>query len=235
MRYRQELFGFVARVTPPVHETATDSAAAEPYHRESFALLGRELPRAAELKADLPVSVAQWYGLADALSLLRAYSNGDSPLAPEEFEYYTAGKSKLATFLYENQGVCWWAFDLKGGHDPAVYVSFYPPSDRWIHCCSRFSKFVYTRLFDFRHWCHPRLSEIEIGPELTAATLRALRKSCRQHPSTRGWPGDAQYRFSEDDRRFTLCKSEGQTDWYLSATTEASLELALEKYRRLTS
>lgn len=235
MRERQKLFGFVEPEAEPAKKTKPRSPTAMQYHTESLALLGRELPPVTKLAGELPASVAQWYALPDGLDLLREYSNSDSPVAPEEFEVHTFEKRTLATFLYENQGVCWWAFDRNGGDDPAVYVNVDPPPNRWIRCCSSFSKFVYTRLFDYRNWCHPKLSEIEIGPELTAASLRVLRKSCRQHPSTRGWPGDAQYRFSEEDRRFTLCKCEGQTDWYLSATTEASLELALEEYRRLVS
>jgi hypothetical protein len=233
MRYRQDCFAFASPAAAPDLEIKPQLDGR--YHRESFALLGRELPPVARLIVDLPASVAQWYALADSLSLLAEYSNADSPVPPEEFEYHIADKKHLATFLYENQGVCWWAFDLKGGDDPAVYIDIDPPRNRWSRCCSSFSKFVYSRLFDFRHWCHPTLSAGEIGPPLEAHTLRDLRKSCRQHPSTRGWPGDTQYRFSEDDRRFTLCKGKGQTDWYLSATTNASLELAVAKYRQLIS
>jgi hypothetical protein len=235
MRDRQQLFDFAEHERAPVPETAPRARASQQFHKESLALLGRELPTVSKVEPDLPASVEQWYALPDGVSLLREYSNCDSPVAPQEFEYAGFGKKTLATFLYENQGVCWWAFDLNGGDDPAVYVVVDPPSSRWRLCCSRFSTFVYTRLFDFRHWCHSTLSAIEIGPPLTAATLRDLRKSCRQHPSTHSWPGDAQYRFSDDDRRFTLCKTEGQTDWYLSATTEASLELAVEQFRGMTS
>lgn len=230
----QQTFGFFEpnRAAPPRNESRSQSLIHD--HQESFALLGRALPPLPKRATDLPDCVAQWYALPDGLSLLKEYSNSDSPVAPDQFELHTWGKKILATFLYENQGVCCWAFDLKGGDDPPVYVAFNPKSDRWHVCCSRFSTFVYTRLFDFRHWCHPALSTSEIGPELTVEMLRDLRRSCRRHPVTHGWPGKTQYRFSEDDRRFTLCRSKGQTDWYLSATTGASLALAIEKYRRVS-
>jgi hypothetical protein len=235
MSDRQKLFEFGEQDLTPVRKTAPRSPSSVLFHKESFELLGRELPHVSKVESDLPASVAQWYDLSDGLSLLREYSNSDCPVAPHEFQYEASGKRTLASFLHENQGVCSWAFDVKGGDDPAVYIIVDSPSGRWHRCCSSFSTFVYTRLFDFRFWCHPTKSAMEIGPPLTAATLRTLRRSCRQHPSTKSWPGDAQNRFSEDDRRFTLCKSEGQTDWYLSATTGESLNLALEKYRQLVS
>ncbi len=155
MSERQELFGFVSQDAAPLASTKRRSSAALQYHQESFALLGRKLPSVRDVAADLPASVAQWYALPDGLSLLGEYSNNDSPVAPEKFEYHTARKRTMATFLYENQGVCCWAFDLMGGDDPAVFVSVDCRPTQWTRCCSSFSKFVYTRLFDFRHWCRP--------------------------------------------------------------------------------
>jgi hypothetical protein len=235
MGEHQATFGFFEGGARAVARSEPRSPEPIQHHMNSFALLGREPPPLPARVNDLPDSVAQWYALPDGLLLLKEYSNSDSPLPPYEFEPHSFVEKTLATFLHENQGVCWWAFDLKAGDDPPVYVTFNHEPDRWRPCCSRFSTFVYTRLFDYQNWCHPTLSAIEIGPALTPTTLRELRKTCRRHPTTRGWPGDTQYRFSEDDRRFTLGKTEGQTDWRLSATTEASLKLALEKYRRLTA
>jgi hypothetical protein len=202
------------------------------YYRDCFALLAREEPSIPTTNSDLPSAVASWYALPDGLLLLREYSNCDDPLEPDDFEFCTQDSKNLATFLHENQGVCRWAFDLNGGDDPAVFINYDPTTDPWSLCCDRFSTFIFTRLFDFRHWCHPRLSASGGGPPLSAEVLGELRQRYCERASSRGWPGDVQYRFSDEDRRILICESDDWTGWYFSADTPESLMKMVERFRQ---
>ena len=144
------------------------------YHDKTLALLGREPPQA-NLPAELPRSIAEWYALGDGVSLLREYSNQDHPLAPSDFDIVTENDRVYTVFMRENQGVCWWAYTTERD-DPPVYVNLDPPPNQWSFHAESFSTFVYTRVFDFRHWCDTRLSISGSGDPVSPETLERLSK-----------------------------------------------------------
>lgn len=203
------------------------------YHLEAVKLLDFEPEIHKILLPGMPESVAEWYSIPQAVDILKQYSNRDKPLTPENFRFEALEHRQIAVFMLENQGVCWWAFELGEQDDPPVFVLFESTPRKWLQACDKFSTFIYTRLFDYRYWADQHLSRMEISLSLNDQILAGLRSSYEEHPTTYGWPGDMQYRFSKNDQRIVLMESEGQTDWYFSADTPQAVEEIYQKYRHL--
>jgi hypothetical protein len=200
------------------------------YHRKTLEMLGRE-PVQTELPSGLPRSVAEWYSLDDAVSLLEKYSNQDRPLRPSDFEVISENGQIFTVFMYENQGVCWWAYSGDGA-DPPVYVNLDPPPNQWFMHSETFSIFVYTRVFDFWRWYNPQLHISGNGGPLSSETLQSLRDSFEEHPITWGWPGNTQYRFSRGDQRIVIWDTPTQAYWHFSADSAGSL---VDLFRQFSS
>lgn len=102
----------------------------------------------------LPASIREWYSLDGACSLLRQFSNEDSPVDVREFgrpRNDTLGGGPhdllardLVPFRYENQAVCVWAFVLDGSDDPPVLVDFDTQFKTWTRCAGTFSEHLYA-------------------------------------------------------------------------------------------
>ncbi len=191
------------------------------YHDKTLTMLGRESVRI-EFPSNLPRSVAEWYLLDDAIPLLEKYSNQDHPLRPSDFKVISENEQTYTVFMYENQGVCWWACTDEGD-DPPVYINLDPPPNQWFFHAESFSTFVYTRVFDFWHWHDPHLFMSGGGDPLSGEILESLKRSFKEHPVTKGWSGDTQYRFSHGDQRIVIWDGPRQADWHFTADSSESV------------
>jgi hypothetical protein len=221
------------------------------YHRKTFDLLGQEpavSERAVELLAAaeqrcgkaLPAAVREWYSIRGSKGILATYSNQDLPVGVEELGAPTAAaqgpspellSEGYLVIMCENQGVCWWAVRLDGSEDPPVVVAVHPsPAPTWEPCAETFSSFVYTLVWDWQGWDWPWLNAQD--QELTPRDFEFLRERFVELPTTYGWPGRRNYRFSRADQRVLIWSAEGQADWKLRACSpESLLELATELWR----
>lgn len=200
------------------------------YHDKSLELLGLS-PVGGPRTGGLPAAVAEWYARSDAISLLETYSNQDRPVDPNEFRVFAEGRHKFTVFMYENQGVCWWAFTDEGD-DPPVYVNLDPPPNRWTRYSNCFSEFIYTRLFDFQYWCDPERAISGSGKPVSPSLLAELRAQFAEAPTTSGGPASTQYRFSTDRQRIVLWCAPEQTDWNFTADSKEAVMELFRQYSR---
>lgn len=200
------------------------------YHQRSLELVNSQPELGGNIFPDLPASVAEWYSLTNSIKLLEKYSNDDVPVPPSKFGSSRDSDKELAVFLYENQGVFWWAFEKSDTEDPPVYVNVDPPPDRWVLCCEKFSDFVFTRLFDFFHWRDFDRTTMGFGKKLEIRVLDLLRAEYSIQPVTYGGISDTQYRFSNQDQKLVIHDHGLKSSWYLSADTPASVRNLLEKF-----
>jgi hypothetical protein len=202
------------------------------YHDTSVALIEKPLPagdanRVASAEERLgvrfPASVREWYSAIDGRDVLSRYSNDDIAFEPEDFRLECIGGKKLIAVLLENQGVCWWGFELDAGDDPPVYVDLNPPPDNLFVYSSSFSEFTFVRIFDHEgFWDSDRFS-LDTFPPLTTEDLEFLKQKFAQQPSSKGWPGTDTYRFLSELGRITIWQSKEQADWTLSTKSPAAL------------
>src|SRR5215510_4271655 len=131
------------------------------YNAKTIGMLRKPVPEGNEqsivlaerrLGIRLPESVREWYSEIDGRDVLSKYSNDDWSLAPSEFLCFEVCGKELVKVLIENQGVCWWGFELNGSDDPPVHVNLDPPPDNLIQYSAAFSEFTYVRVFDFDGW-----------------------------------------------------------------------------------
>lgn len=201
------------------------------YHMTSVGLIEKPVPagdpdRVASAEARLgfqfPASVREWYSAIDGRYVLSRYSNDDVTLEPEDFRLERVAGRKLVVVLIENQGVCWWGFELDAGDDPPVYVDLDPPPHKLFVYSPSFSEFTFVRVFDHEgFWDSERFSLDTFGP-VTAGDLEFLKRRYSQQPSFKGWPGTDTYRFLSEFGRITIWQSKEQADWTLSAKTPAA-------------
>lgn len=201
------------------------------YYNRTFKLLGKELVIGEVVPSELPASVGEWYSFKNGYNLLVEYSNQDSPLRPNEFEYHTFQNHRLAVFLHENQDVCWWAFEMDEADDPPVYVNINHDKSNWISCCDTFSTFIFTRVFDFRYWGDPARSISGSGSLISIEVRKSLRDAFMEQPTTYGFPGDVQYRFQNEDQRIFIWENHQQADWHFTADTSISVMAVFNKYK----
>lgn len=202
------------------------------FHSKTLELIGKPIDTgnpdeviAAEraLNISFPKSVREWYANVDGRKVLAKYGNGDPALAPTEFQFEVVDGKRLVIVLIENQGVCWWGFDIDGGEDPPVYVNLDPPPDDLFQYSRSFSEFTFVRVFDHEgFWDEDRCS-MEIYQSLTDDNLRTLRGQFKEEAQSLGWPGTVVYRFRTNLGRITIWQSDGQSDWILSAASPDEL------------
>jgi hypothetical protein len=205
------------------------------YHQKSLDLINTG-PKTAELSpflANQPPSVKEWFSLVNGVTLLAQYSNQDNPLPPTEFKTCKFEDKELVVFMYENQGVVWWAFESGDAGDPPVYINLDPPLDNWVLCCDQFSAFVYTRLFDFYHWNDQNNIVMGSGRPVDESIEASLRKDFSEEPVTHGWPGVRQIRFSQADIKITIHDDNQQSDWYFSADSPEALRVVFNRFKPL--
>lgn len=203
------------------------------FHSKTLELIGKPIGIgstdevvAAEtaLNVSFPKSVREWYVDVDGRKVLAKYGNDDPALAPSDFQLEIVDGKRLVIILIENQGVCWWGFDLDGGEDPPVYVNLDPPPDDLFQYSKSFSEFTFVRVFDHEgFWDEDRCS-MEIYQPLSDDDLRTLRGQFKEEPQSLGWPGTVVYRFRNDLGRITICQSDEQADWILSAASSDELK-----------
>jgi len=203
------------------------------YHRKSLELIGCQPEFSGETYPDLPASVAEWFSLVNSVKLLEEYSNQDRPIPPSEFKTYKHGNKEFVVFMYENQGVVWWAYEKCKNDDPPVYINFDPPPDNWLPETETFSTFVYTWLFDHFHWFDDNLFIMEIGKLLDDSALKFLQKEFIQEPTSFDWDNLIKYRFSHNDQKITVMNEVSQSDWTFTANTKESVNSVYEKLKHL--
>jgi hypothetical protein len=203
------------------------------YHRKSLELIGCQPEFNGATDPGLPASVAEWFSLVNGVKLLEKYSNQDSPIPPSEFKTYKHGDKELVVFMYENQGVVWWAYEKCNSDDPPVYINFDPPPDNWLPEVETFSTFIYTWLFDHIHWFEDNLFIMESGKLLDENALKFLQKDFFQEPTTFDWDSLIKYRFSSNDQKITIMNDVSQSNWTFSADTQESLNNVYKKLKHL--
>jgi hypothetical protein len=127
--------------------------------------------------------------------------------------------------MVENQAVCVWALRLDGGDDPPVVVACDPDLE-WRPCAESFSAFVGCEVWDHSEIWDETGARILLQAQATPlreADLLFLRARFTEAATTRGWPGNNQYRFERDDVRVLVWDGEDQADWFITATTEGWL------------
>ena len=184
-------------------------------------------------RVGFPEALRQWYSLENATALLRQHSNDDHPVPLQELgepvvDWYGVKhrdflSNSLLWIMGENQGVCNWAVDLNGSDDPPVLVEVdSAPKDNWVLHAGTFSEFIYCRVWDSPLWgfsCSPQ------EPVLREYDLKLLRSRFLAEPTTYGWPGDAQVRFTAPQGRILLWITQScGVDWKVSARTADQLE-----------
>lgn len=202
------------------------------YHATTFALLGRppvvsvsseQMVRLVERDLDirLPASVREWYGYSGAVEILAAQgSNHPVELAKlgELVEWwlpYRAIDEQLLPIVYENQAVCIWAVDLRGGDDPPVVVavnSGVPP--RWQHCADHFSEWVYLWVWDWLF--SARTAYIANTNPLSTSELDHLARELHEIGRTYAWPGLINYRFHASWGDIIIWDGRRQADWFIA-------------------
>jgi hypothetical protein len=203
------------------------------YNAKTIGMLRKPVPEGNEqsiilaerkLGIRLPESVREWYSEVDGRDVLSKYSNDDWALAPSEFARVEVCGRELVKFLVENQGVCWWGFELNGSDDPPVKVNLDPPPDNLFQYAATFSEFTYVRVFDFDGWYDEDRFLLETREPLQQTTLRWLESRFVSEPWSVGWPGTTNYRFSTPLGRIVIWDCEGQADWILTAPSSAALD-----------
>lgn len=203
------------------------------FHGKSLELIGYQ-PRFSDTTyPDLPASVAEWFSLINGVELLKKYSNEDVPVSPSEFKTFKHDGKEFVVFMYENQGVVWWAYEKGNSDDPPVYINFDPPPDNWQFETESFSTFVYTWLFDHIHFFEDDLFTWDSGKPVDENILMFLQKEFFQEPTSFDWDRRIRYRFSHNDQRITITNDDTQSEWTFSADTPESLYSVYEKLKHL--
>ena|SRR5687768_206495 len=203
------------------------------FHKKSLELIDCQPEFSGTTYPDLPASVAEWFSLVNAVELLKKYSNEDVPMPPSQFKTYKHNGKEFVVFMYENQGVVWWAYEKCNNDDPSVYINFDPPPDNWQFETESFSVFVYTWLFDHIHFFEDDLFIWESGKPFDENALKFLQKEFFQEPTSFDWDRRIRYRFSHNDQRITITNDDAQSDWTFSADTPESLKSVYEKLKHL--
>ncbi|MBK7396383.1 MAG: hypothetical protein IPJ34_08805 [Myxococcales bacterium] len=177
--------------------------------------------------AALPAKVSEFYARDPEAALLRRFSNCDEPFALASLGTLSASEvgagaaiaTRMVVFMTENQGVCHWGFDAEGGEDPPVYVAV--DGAPWRLHNASFASFLECQVWDWSEHAFMATAQASALSEAEVSSLRAL---LVEGPTTHGWPGERQRRFSSDDGSVLLWESDDQTDWMLRADTRAGFE-----------
>ena len=203
------------------------------YHRKSLELINCKPEFSGNTFPNLPASVAEWFSLVNGVQLLEKYSNQDAPVPPSEFKTCKYNDTELVVFMYENQGVLWWAFENCNNDDPPIYINLDPPPDNWVRCDDLFSKFVYTWLFDHLHWFEKDLFIMKTVGPLENDILEILHKEYVEEPSSIGLVGLLQYRFSNNDQKISITSDNTHSTWMFSADSSESLNKVYSRFEYL--
>jgi len=149
------------------------------------------------------------------------------------FKTYKHDGKEFVVFMYENQGVVWWAYEKCDKDDPPIYINFDPPPDDWQFETESFSVFIYTWLFDHIHFFEDNLFVLEIGKLADENVLNVLQKEFFQEPTSLDWDKRTRYRFSHNDQRITITNDDTQSEWTFSADTSESLNNVYKKLKHL--
>lgn len=208
------------------------------YHTTTFRLLNSEPMTSVEMQAtvqeterqlgiSLPPSVREWYLCGDAMRILAEHSNQDPPIALREFAVFEWQSRHLLPIRHENQGVCTWAIALDGSEDPPVLVDVDSGGKEWQPQAPSFSAYVYSCVWDYRQvFGRPALIQAQ-NVALSRVALDGLRAAFSEELQTQGWPGDAQYRFTNGRAAILIWSAGRQADWFIASSDAATLEGAL--------
>lgn len=208
-----------------------------PFHHRTASLLRRTLTSATrhpESLSHLPKSVAEWYGLGQAVGLLHEFGQQDQPLEPDEFRVERDGPKRSVTpFLLENQDCCRWAF-ADGTDDPNVWIDTTAFADRgsrgirpqWHDSRLTFSEFIYCRVWDFQRLPHHVLFH---GDDVrNEGVCNLISRLPQLHSSFRGgaFTCDEVCRFGNEDARLLIGRSAGSGSavYYVRGETSGHIE-----------
>lgn len=203
------------------------------YHQKSLELIGYKPEFSGDTFPNLPASVGEWFSLVNGVELLEKYSNQDVPVPPAKFKAYQFNDIELIVFMYENQGVLWWAFENNGNDDPPIYINLDPPPNNWVRGEDSFSKFVYTWLFDHLHWWEGDLFIMKSAGPLEDHIFEILRKEYVEELSSISLVGLSQLRFSNNDQRISITSDDTHTTWMFSADSAESLKMVYSRFEHL--
>lgn len=128
----------------------------------------------------------------------------------------------------ENQGVCSWGVPLGegGGHvlvgGDLLDAGRGEAGQATVPYAASVEDFIAARRWDRLCLSAPVLQAQ--AAELDEASLGYLQARLTPAVATAGWPGARQYRFEERDVRVMLWSYTGQCDWWVSASSEQSLQ-----------
>jgi len=101
----------------------------------------------------------------------------------------------------------------------------------WMSCGVTFSEHLHAWMWDFALVLQNDLLLQAQNEPLSDAALQLVRQHFDAGPSTLGWPGRAQYRFSRDGQRILIWANDDQSDWFLAADTKEGLRALLSTVR----
>lgn len=214
------------------------------FHAATFQLLNSEpkISRHAQqvvidseirLGVELPQSVRDWYCREGAVQILAEHSNADPPETVESLKIVEWQSRRLLPIRYENQGVCTWAVHLDGSEDPPIYVDVDTGGKEWQLLSPSFSQYVFSCVWDYGMvFFKPALVQAQ-NQILSHAALKELSGLFHQETQTHGWPGSANYRFSNQHGAILIWASERQADWFVGASDANGLGLMLRAIWRL--
>ena len=132
------------------------------YLADAFVLIGHsaeEDPSAVDAlrafevmhQTKLPAALFEFYSQKNITHLFRKYSNTDQLIPINELGWFETlnRHHDLLVFIIENQGVCFWALQLDGSDDPAVFVRYDEPDEKWRKCTDKFSEFLLMWFLEF--------------------------------------------------------------------------------------
>ncbi len=197
------------------------------YHAATFSLAGIQarpsprnlddiVPLERRLGQLLPESFRELVTSDAYPQLLATFSNGDAPLPAREL-----GTSRwrapddpppgVLQFMIENQGVCRWGVELQTA-DPEVLVQV--DGKRWRLCAESFSEWLRCLVLD--HQVIARAVYSGQAEPLRDATLAHLCARFGRRPSTYGWPGNDNHRFTHELGDLLLWNGDDQCDWWIA-------------------
>jgi SMI1-KNR4 cell-wall len=170
------------------------------------------------------------------VELLAEHSNCDSPISCSElgqrircWKDYDPLSDDLLPFMIENQGVCTWAVRLTDADDPPVVIevdSGSPP--QWQLTAPTFTQWLSCQVEDKRML--EAASFAAQAPGLDDSALAFIRRNFSEGKRTFAWPGETNYRFSNDRSQLLLWNSEGfACDWWISLARDAGVNEAIDE------
>ena len=157
---------------------------------------------------------------------------GDQPVYPQCIvvdrpgdirRWFPGWPGPVLVLSHENQGVCSWGVPLDDSADQVlVGGDLFDAGKATEPYAASVENFIAARRWDRACLSAPLLqAQADV---LDQASLGYLRARLTPAVATKGWPGARQYRFEGRGVRILLWSSARQCDWFISGSSEASLQ-----------